>query len=311
MSTVRFSSALALGAILSVSASLAVAAPGPSIASLPEPTLPSMLHPKDAPEDVAASEHVEGVHIEREQFGGAMAFVQVRSEDRRCITLGGTSGLPASGSDSASFRSTPGASVVPLRTERLIVKSSGEAALELIDAWADMRSFGARVVSTNRVALTPIGKGPAGFTVYGFRSGDTVQVVVPVQTFVAHVDAAGMMGRTGCDHVRLALDAAPRSGSMILAAGMIEVPQAHKDQLRSTVTLANEIPQQAMPMQPQEMAPEKLWRAVQVSVSTSRTARDREALLSVVVGWAEEDPSPAAVGPSGGPAFPQPQVELD
>jgi hypothetical protein len=257
--------------------SVARAANAPSLATIPEVSLPEMLHPKDSPASLPATEMIEGIRIssvKHRQFG------TVEGSDGRCLTLGSIApGAVPSGNAQAMIRAS--SSALPLRVERFVGASSGKPELEISDGWVDMTSSGMREERKTRIPLTIIGSGPSGYSVYGFRSDGKLHVVFPTpQRFVA-VDSFGKLGFVGCQHARLVLDPAASTGSLIRIAGMIE---SRRSAPKGLTAKSREI---AQPM---------TLRGIEASVSISRTKRDREPLLSVTVGWSEDEPPMPLVG---------------
>lgn len=251
--------------------SVASAANTPSLAALPEVALPEMLHPKDSPASLPATETIEGIHIsnvKHRQFG------TVDAADGRCITLGSIApGAVPSGQAQAMIRAS--SSALPLRIERFVGTDTGKPVLEISDGWVDMTSSGVREERKTRIALTAIGSGPSGYSVYGFRSDGKLHVVFPTPQRFVVVDSFGKLGFVGCQHVRLVLDPAANNGSLVRVAGTIE---SRRSAPKGLIAKSREV---AQPM---------TLRGIEASVSVSRTKRDREPLLSVTVGWSEDEP---------------------
>jgi hypothetical protein len=84
------------------------------------------------------------------------------------------------------------------------------------------------------------------------------------------------------------LDPAASSGSLVRVAGTIE---SRRSEPKALVAKSRVV---AQPM---------TLRGIEASVSVSRTKRDREPLLSVTVGWSEDEPTMPLVGNSGEPDF--------
>src|SRR5690242_9234961 len=145
--------ALALSA--QVNGALAADKLGPSgFSSIPEATVPEMLHPRDAPSDIRAEERMEGVTVgEAPSHQGRMRFFSVTGLEGRCVTLGAPPpGDSASGAGTASIRASVGA--LPLRSERLVVRGPGEASLEVVDGWIDVGTSATRQTAKTIVPLT-------------------------------------------------------------------------------------------------------------------------------------------------------------
>ncbi len=265
-----FAAAFVLAALVPSEAS---AARSPSLDSIPETRMPDMLHPKDSPSTVAAEERIEGVTT---SFAKVRQFGSVNATEGRCVTIGAIApGAVPSGNSSAAIRVAHGA--MPLRIERFVGTDAGKPELELVDGWVDMTTTGMREERKTKISLTSLGKGPAGYEVYGFRSEGKLHVVFPMFGRFALVDASGKIGFGGCGHARLIVDPAATGGSLVHVAGTIpqSKPKANAEVAKANVDAAQQTP----------------WRGIEASVSVSRTKRDKQPLLSVTVAWAEDEPS--------------------
>jgi hypothetical protein len=267
----------------------------PVLSAVPEVSLPEMLHPKDSPTTVPEVETIAGVRISRVKH---REFGTVEGLDGRCITLGSIAqGAVPSGNASAMIRAST--SALPLRMERFVGADTGKPELEITDGWVDMTTSGMREERKTRIALTVIGSGPAGYSVYGFRSDGKLHVVFPTPQRFVFVDAFGKLGFVGCQHARLVVDPAASTGTMIRIAGTVETARSGP---------------KALTAKSRDVAQPMTLRGIEASVSVSQTKRDREPLLSVTVGWSEDEPlMPALVNgvpeamPIEGPA-PMPQA---
>src|SRR5688572_21149596 len=106
-------------AMAATSVGSAAAAGNASIAKVAEAQVPEMLHPRDAPEGVPATEKLEGVRVERQSFNPHHSFLNVLGEGGRCVTIGAAPpGVAPSGQANASIQANVGA--MPLRVERLV-----------------------------------------------------------------------------------------------------------------------------------------------------------------------------------------------
>ncbi|UQA59122.1 hypothetical protein [Polyangium aurulentum] len=297
--------AAALLSLAAFAPSLAGASSVPSYASLPEASLPDMLHPKDAPESITRSEGPALIHSER-AFSSHTSHLMVTALEGRCVTLGAVPpGAVPSGAETAHFRGDHGS--VPIRLEQLVTNDAGAASLEIDDGWLDLKTENVRIETTTRVPLARLAKGPTDeIAVYGFRSGGKLHVVLPSKRSLAYVDEGGGVGHAVCGHARLTLDPSSKGGSMILAAGRAILP----DKLVAPRPTSK--PQQMLHAQLQQRSTGERQRGFQVSVSTSRASRDKEPLLSVSVTWTEEEPPPNAQASNAGfeEEFPDHEVHL-
>lgn len=258
-----------------VSSTASAAAPA-TISALPEVPLPEMLHPKDSPASLSATESIEGVQLSRvkhREFGTIMGL------QGRCVTMGAIApGAVPSGNSTTMIRAS--SSALPLRVERFVGADTGKPELEIVDAWVDMTSGGMREERRTHIPLVAMGKGPSGYSVYGFRSDGKVHAVFPTPQRFAFVDSFGKLGFVDCQHTRLTLDPALNTGSLVRVAGLI---QLHQSAAKAPV------PGQRAAAQP------VLYRGIEATVSVSKIKRDREPLLSVTVAWNEDEPMPPVV----------------
>ncbi|MDI1446727.1 hypothetical protein [Polyangium sp. 6x1] len=276
----RLGTCVAAASLAFVAGASAHAAGTPSFSSVPEARVPEMLHPKDAPDAIPAGERVEGVRVDGTMFKGAPTFTAVNAEGGRCLSVGAIpQGVPPSGSAGTSIRV---GGVLPLRVERLVERKPGEAELEIIDAWLDGRTSSVRPATTTRVPLTVLARGPASYAVYGFRKGSELQVVIPSgNERIGYVDPRAQIGFTQCGHLRMGLDTTAKNGAMIVAA--VHIRTTRTSSARSQARVFHPF------VMAQGLAPDEVMRALQISASTSRTKREREPLLSVSVGWADDE----------------------
>ncbi len=257
--------------------SVANAANTPTLSALPDVPLPEMLHPKDSPASLPATETIDGIRISRVKH---REFGTVEVSDGRCLTLGAVaSGAVPSGNAHAMIRAS--SSALPLRIERFVGAGTGKPELEISDGWVDMTSSGMREERKTRIPLTVIGSGPSGYSVYGFRSDGKLHVVFPTPQRFVVVDAFGKVGFVGCQHARLVVDPAASTGTLVRVAGTIE---------------SRRVEPKALVAKSREVAQPMTLRGIEASVSVSRTKRDRESLLSVTVGWSEDEPLLPVIG---------------
>lgn len=256
-----------------VSSTASAAAPA-TISALPDVPFPEMLHPKDSPASLPATESIEGVQLSRvkhREFGTILGL------QGRCVTMGSIApGAVPSGNSSAMIRAS--SSALPLRVERFVGADTGKPELEIVDGWVDMTSGGMREERTTHIPLISIGKGPSGYSVYGFRSDGKVHAVFPTPQRFAFVDSFGKLGFVDCQHTRLTIDPTLNTGSLVRVAGLIQLHRA--------------APKVSVPNQAAANVP-VLYRGIEATVSVSKIKRDREPLLSVTVAWNEDEPMPS------------------
>jgi len=310
MSRLFVSSLLALVAATLGMASAAAKAPA-SLSKVAAAQVPEMLHPRDAPTTIPASEQLDGIRIDRSSFmNGQHQFLNVVGLEGRCVTIGAAPpGAAPSGLGTAGIRSSTGA--LPMRIERFVPRGENEAALEIVDAWLDLGTVGVREASKTRVPLTSLAKGPGGYEIFGFRKDNTLHVVLPSQERLAYVDERGSLGITCCGHVRLTLETDRNASAMIVAAGRVQIPQRSSPIVARPI-MARPIDNLPVPQVNSDMGLSTPFdlRGIQLSVSASRTKRDQDPLLSVTIGWAEEEPGVIAQQNVVEPAIAEP-LELD
>jgi hypothetical protein len=248
----------------------------PSLAAMPDTTLPEALDARTAPASVGAGERVDGLNVSgMEGFPRSGRFTVLSSTDRRCLVGGFLS--PADGAnpaqDGQASNTIVQRTVAAVRAERLVLDSDGKASLEIVDAWVDPATRGVQLAKQTSVALTKLASGPEGFVVYGLRRGDVLELVVPSPQRMSSLDPEGNILSSSCDHVRLELRAEVGAGTSVVVAGPIEVAQA--------AAAGQAIPQLSSP---------KPTRMIQVNASASRTSRDPAPVLSVAIRWAEDAP---------------------
>jgi hypothetical protein len=149
--------------------------------------------------------------------------------------------------------------VTALRAERLVIEGQG-ASLEITDLWVDPRSSGIRIIKSERLALGVLARGPRGADVYGYRdAGDRLWVVLPMSGHVTGVDGEGERVFASCGHARLS---AEQSGAQVAVTA---TPEAR---VRSTP--------------PGEPTAQDA-RDMLITITASRSSRDREPVVSVVM----------------------------
>ena len=248
----------------------------PSLAAMPDTTIPEALDVRAAPASVGAGERVNGINASgMEGFSRGGRFTVLSATDRRCLT--GSFLSPADGAnptlDGQASHTITQRTVAAVRAERLVLDADGKASLEIVDAWVDPATHGMQLARQTSVALTRLASGPEGFTVYGLRRGDALELVVPTPQRMSTLDAEGNTLTVSCDHVRLELRAEVGVGASVAVAGPIEVAR--------TAAAGEAIPLLSSP---------KPTRMIQVSASASRTSRDPAPVLSVAIRWAEDAP---------------------
>ena len=158
----------------------------------------------------------------------------------------------------------PNASVVALRSERLVRDVSG-ARLEVTDLLVDPRTASVREALRASIALAPLAGNASGFGAYAFRDGDAVEIVVTTHGTFQLTSARGDIDSNDCDHARIRLDTSLVGGDAVVLSGRYDERDARP-------TLA-----------PSESdAPLRTW-SVQMSASATRTKSDATPVLSLTL----------------------------
>jgi hypothetical protein len=242
----------------------------PSWSSIPRATIPATPSHDGAPSALAATEQVAGFSVENNGTAGSprvRAFVDTTPARRSC--LAGDVDFSIVADPTLRDRSTLAhmrlGVVTALRAERLVVDGKA-ASLEITDLWVDPRSRGIRVIQSVRLPLGVLARGPGGADVYAYRdAGDQLWVVVPMSGNATGVDGDGERVFSACGHARLS---AGQSGAQVAVSGNGQV------HTRSTV-----------PGQP-PMA--QGLRDLLITITASRSSRDREPVVSVVMALTPE-----------------------
>jgi hypothetical protein len=182
-----------------------------------------------------------------------------------------------------------------IRSERFVSGPAGSAALEITDAWFDVRTLGTRAIERSTLPLTRIFAGPNGLEVYAARDGDAVQVVLHSGPRVPNDDALdealrgqiGDMvvalpdqnsGSSNCGHVRVALRSPAGTAQMVTLSSLAFLPpsdgdwgQAPEGEDRNSRGL--------------RLLRQMRQRPFRLSVSASSATADPSPIVSAAVGW--------------------------
>lgn len=180
-----------------------------------------------------------------------------------------------------------------VRSERLVRGNDDEATLEVVDAYVDAASLGARLISRSTVAMRRIASGPRNVDVYAARDHDKVHFVVtgPDTSILpagsrditrslrsATTDDAGF---SQCGFLRTTMQA---DGGGRAATVFVQVPIEIEEMQQG------EGPRQRGPGGPGRgrTVREAVIREAAVHLSVSRTSSDRSPVVSVGFGWEGE-----------------------
>ncbi|MEJ7734079.1 MAG: hypothetical protein WKG00_33405 [Polyangiaceae bacterium] len=248
----------------------------PTWASIPRASIPAPPSHDGAPSALASTEQVSGFSVENNGTAGSprvRAFVETTPARRSCLANDvdyATSADPTLRDRTTVAHMRLGV-VTALRAERLVVEGKS-ASLEITDLWIDPRSRGLRIIQSERLPLAVLARGPGGADVYGYRdASDQLWAVVPMSTRATAVDSDGEQSLGDCGHARLS---AGQSGAQV-ALGWNEPPPK-----------ADTPPEARFP------------RQLLVTVTASRSSRDRQPVVSVVMALTPERTALEVLAPS-------------
>ena len=191
---------------------------------------------------------------------------------------------------------TAEADVHVMHAEHFVPGVDGRAALDVVDAWVDMRTRGVRLIDRYALPLARIFTGPTGLEAYAARDGDSVQVVLHVGR--APVDdpalarALQMRQRglsvvlpeqdgasSNCGTVRFVLQPSNGGGQTATLQATAFLPPLDGDWGKGA---EGEREQE----RGERLLEAMRGRPYQLSVSATKTSADHEPVLSVALGWA-------------------------
>jgi hypothetical protein len=189
-----------------------------------------------------------------------------------------------------------GGEVHAVHAERFVAGSEGHpAALEITDAWFDVRTRGVRLLGRTSVPLSRVFVGPNGLEVYAARDGNALQVVVHAADHVAddpalarllHSELRSMFatlpdnnnGNTDCGHLRMTLRASAGGGQMATLQANAFLPPVDGDWGKAEEGESDDS-RGARLLQAMRQRP------YQLSVSTTSTSSDPAPVVSIALGW--------------------------
>ena len=253
---------LSIVAVSVLAAGHAGGEPRPAWSEIPVGAIPAAPQHSAAPARVDPSEHVEGLSVERAPVSPFSRHrrTMVAGQDRRCVAANidfDADGEPNDRSSTTGelrFSTT----VSAVRTERLAFAADGKPSLEIVDAWVDPQTLGARELARTSVPLARIGRGPGGVGIYAFRAGEELQVVMPLAGSARYRGHDGEIRFSECAAARASVGAPEAGGAALISASAEDA--AHRPGLLT------------------------------VNVGVSRLSRDPAPVISVAASWAEEEP---------------------
>lgn len=180
-----------------------------------------------------------------------------------------------------------------VRSERLVRGTGDEASLEVVDAYVDAVSLGARLISRSTVALRRIATGPRDVDVYAARDEDKVHFVVTAPDTSILPEGSRDIGRSlrtqttddagfsQCDFLRTTMQA---DGGGRAASVFVQVPIEVEETQRS----AGAERRGPGRFRPGGTMREAVIREAAVHLSVTRTSSDRSPVVSVGFGWEGE-----------------------
>lgn len=180
------------------------------------------------------------------------------------------------------------APVVAVHSER-IADESGEVSLEVVDAWVDPVTRGARQIAKSSVPLELVSTLLGGTKVYAAREGQSVHVILVSSKDKRRTPNEGLSAiadnnafNSSCDHIRATLKTEKGQGQTASFVATIELPSLD--------------PKEADPKPEAKLEPgfgfrgvtarpEARVRPIHVHASVTWPSRDKEAFLSVSAGW--------------------------
>lgn len=220
------------------------------------------------------------------------------------------------------FSRTAG-SIAGIHLER-IVERGGKTVLESMDAWADIRTRGIRLIAKETLPLVLVATAPAGIRVFLGReersTGKRVVQLVVTRPYDAKTDhfsltssvtrSAGTPSSSGaCPHSRVPLAIVPSgadTASIALSAVLPALERTEK---------SNALPAAPVPPEHEQDSRELRVRPLRIDFSVSQTAQEKEPVVAVSLAWIGRDqmqrifiPPPGTRGPE--PIRHEPQIDF-
>jgi hypothetical protein len=176
------------------------------------------------------------------------------------------------------------ARVNAVHVERVVDEGDDRAALEITDAWVDLKSQGARLIGRTKLPLKLVARAPGDIRVYAMRDKDSVQVVLvepstTTRTWQGIVQTGDQGTSTsGCRHARAELALERGSGETSTFVVTAELPATAADKELVAESASGSAGLEAVRTRP-----------MHVHASASWASRDAEPVLAVSVGWAARD----------------------
>ncbi len=192
------------------------------------------------------------------------------------------------------FETPPNAQSEPdvhaIHSERFVAGTEGHATLEVVDAWADVRTRGVRLLDRYTLSLTKVFTAPNELEVYAARDGEVLQVVLhyamskSVPRFVRdrlRSVAVNMpdqdVATADCGHLRFQLRAPAGTGQMATLQSTAFLPPSEEELATLSGVTGPEREMKVFAMMRK--------RAFQLAISESASAADTHPVVSISIGW--------------------------
>jgi hypothetical protein len=201
--------------------------------------------------------------------------------------------------------------VTAVHQERFVDQGNGMAQIDMVDAWVDPATRGARLIGRASLPLQKVGEAPGGLVIYGAKERTHVQLVIrrarPSEGDDGAPTSMEEMRRAQLRRMPLIVEAS--SGAHDASNCGFTRVQLHAEkgvgemaQLETTVLTTSppeeQPPRKDSPLQAllgdgdaaQDLTlPELRVRPLTIHLSTSWTSKDKEPVISVTMGWAGRD----------------------
>jgi hypothetical protein len=186
--------------------------------------------------------------------------------------------------------------VTAVHSER-VADEDGRPSLEIIDAWIDPMTRGARLIGRSTVPLVLLSTLFEGTKIYALRDAETVHVILVPSRDRKRTGHEGLFAtadtslvQSGCDHIRATLKTEKGQGQTASFVASVELPSLDKEAPETKEAKeAREVKEaKADPMaafRASRPRTELRTRPVHVQASVTWASRDKDALVSVSAGW--------------------------
>lgn len=174
--------------------------------------------------------------------------------------------------------------VAAVHSER-IAEDGAKVTLEVVDAWVDPSTRGARLIARSSVPLALVSTLLGGTKVYAAREGQSVHVILVTPKVARSSGQGGLFAiadnnvtSSACDHIRATIKTEKGQGQTASFISNVELPSLEPKEPKEPKDTGG-LPGPAPPRQ------EARIRPIHVHASVTWPSREKEALLSVSAGW--------------------------